>query len=384
MSTWDIPEEVIEGWEPYAWPELTFGDPLAELQQLVRGLMLDILANLAPGLFQGYDPAIPAGATPTIDGNIDGGMYPAVDGGNPNLGIDGSVAGDTVPDPPPAEPPALFKVITPRVAGHTDIQQIGDSSANVVPGATLRNVWKPTETGWPQVNEIGKATRLSDGTVVWWPLGAYPVAYRVTSVDNGTYTVKRVQDADSEVAGTEISNVYSVGGTLFVGDEVIIVRRGDTEIGAFAGAVGLHAAAHIRAGADEIDGDKLDLDWNPTNYTPAATPAEADHVDNLTAHLYGIDQALSAAISHTLDGTPHSDVAAITEAQGQVLYQDGTDWQALGPGTSGYFLKTQGAAANPVWASAWDYTNFAGYDAGKTQVLTHVSGTLTWKDTTEC
>ena len=56
---------------------------------------------------------------------------------------------------------------------------------------------------------------------------------------------------------------------------------------------GTHASRHITAGLDEIDGDKLDVDWNPSNYTPATTPAEADSVDNLTAHLFGIDQVLA-------------------------------------------------------------------------------------------
>jgi ABC-type tungstate transport system permease subunit len=53
-----------------------------------------------------------------------------------------------------------------------------------------------------------------------------------------------------------------------------------------------HASTHITSGGDEIDGDKLDIDWTPTNYTPSTTPTEADNVDNLTAHLYGIDQAI--------------------------------------------------------------------------------------------
>lgn len=42
-----------------------------------------------------------------------------------------------------------------------------------------------------------------------------------------------------------------------------------------------------------LDGDQLDIDWNPSYYTPAATPAQADDVDDLTAHLYGIDQKLA-------------------------------------------------------------------------------------------
>jgi hypothetical protein len=52
-----------------------------------------------------------------------------------------------------------------------------------------------------------------------------------------------------------------------------------------------HASTHING--DEIDGDKLDIDWNPSNYTPTATPSEADDVDDLTAHLAGIDSAIS-------------------------------------------------------------------------------------------
>jgi hypothetical protein len=41
-----------------------------------------------------------------------------------------------------------------------------------------------------------------------------------------------------------------------------------------------------------LDGDHLDIDFTPSYYTPSATPAEADDVDDLAAHLYGIDQKL--------------------------------------------------------------------------------------------
>lgn len=39
-----------------------------------------------------------------------------------------------------------------------------------------------------------------------------------------------------------------------------------------------------------------------------------------------------------------------SQAQGDIAYFDGTSWTRLGAGTSGYFLKTQGAGANPIWA----------------------------------
>jgi len=63
----------------------------------------------------------------------------------------------------------------------------------------------------------------------------------------------------------------------------------------------LHASTHIDGGADAIDGDRLEITWGPpTNYTPSTTPAEADSTDDLTAHLYGIDQALAGG-GGTLD-----------------------------------------------------------------------------------
>src|SRR3990167_8204257 len=43
-----------------------------------------------------------------------------------------------------------------------------------------------------------------------------------------------------------------------------------------------------------------------------------------------------------------------SEAQGDVLYHNGTIWTRLGVGTSGQFLQTQGASANPQWASPSD------------------------------
>ena len=33
------------------------------------------------------------------------------------------------------------------------------------------------------------------------------------------------------------------------------------------------------------------------------------------------------------------------------MYRDSSGWSRLGAGTSGYFLKTQGASSNPLWAS---------------------------------
>jgi microcystin-dependent protein len=46
-----------------------------------------------------------------------------------------------------------------------------------------------------------------------------------------------------------------------------------------------------------------------------------------------------------------ADVAGITWNQGDLLYFNGSNLIDLGPGTSGQFLKTNGAGANPAWAT---------------------------------
>jgi hypothetical protein len=75
-----------------------------------------------------------------------------------------------------------------------------------------------------------------------------------------------------------------------------------------------HAASHITSGADELDADQADIDWNPTTYVPA-TDALAPSVDNLTAHLKGVDNSI-AALSGPL--TPGLAI------RGQFTYSSGT------------------------------------------------------------
>ena len=42
-------------------------------------------------------------------------------------------------------------------------------------------------------------------------------------------------------------------------------------------------------------------------------------------------------------------VAAMTENQNDLLYFDGSNWNRLAIGTSGYVLKSQGASSPPSW-----------------------------------
>lgn len=51
------------------------------------------------------------------------------------------------------------------------------------------------------------------------------------------------------------------------------------------------------------------------------------------------------------EGTAAEVLAFVGATQGQILYRDASGWTVLAPGTSGQFLQTLGAAANPAWAT---------------------------------
>lgn len=65
-------------------------------------------------------------------------------------------------------------------------------------------------------------------------------------------------------------------------------------------------------------------------------------------------------------------LAGLSGVQGDVIYRDGSQWQRLAAGTSGYFLKTNGAAANPAWAAA------GGSNAYYPAFTTPVDGDFAW------
>ena len=65
-------------------------------------------------------------------------------------------------------------------------------------------------------------------------------------------------------------------------------------------------------------------------------------------------------------------IAMTSDAQGDILYYNGTDYVRLGPGTSGYALKTAGASANPAWGEVTSTGDFA--NGGDTATANRVLG----------
>jgi hypothetical protein len=116
-----------------------------------------------------------------------------------------------------------------------------------------------------------------------------------------------------------------------------------------------------------------------TNLTGTASGLTAGHVTtnaNLTGDVTSVGNAstiaanavTNAKMATAADGTIKSNISGSTAVpsdntitavldklfgttQGSVIYRGASTWGTLTPGTSGNFLKTLGAAANPVWSA---------------------------------
>ena len=101
-----------------------------------------------------------------------------------------------------------------------------------------------------------------------------------------------------------------------------------------AGAVDL-----VHMSADSVDSDQY-VDGSIDNAHLAANSVDSDqYVDG------SIDTDHIAANAVT-----GAKIAMTSDAQGDVLFYGGTDYERLAAGTSGYFLKTLGSGADPAWA----------------------------------
>lgn len=95
-----------------------------------------------------------------------------------------------------------------------------------------------------------------------------------------------------------------------------------------------------------VDGDKPAASGFNTRYLlPINLLNSGIEADNIASNAVTTAKIANNAV----DGTK---IAMGSDAQGDILYYNGTDYVRLAPGTSGHYLQTQGAAANPQWAQA--------------------------------
>lgn len=91
-----------------------------------------------------------------------------------------------------------------------------------------------------------------------------------------------------------------------------------------------HAGEHIRGGTDLIDGDRLTVDYVPTNYTRNSAAAGAGATTDLTAHLSGIDNYMRfgqiVCTSSTRPTSPTQGMSIYETDTNRVMFYNGSVW----------------------------------------------------------
>jgi hypothetical protein len=103
--------------------------------------------------------------------------------------------------------------------------------------------------------------------------------------------------------GSDVVDTDDLAFTQFSGAGSIAAGSGLEKTG---NTLSVKVADLISGGAAEIDGDKLDIDYSPSNYTPDTTPAVVDNASELSAHLAGIDNALAGISTENITQEMHT------------------------------------------------------------------------------
>ena len=145
-----------------------------------------------------------------------------------------------------------------------------------------------------------------------------------------------------DAAVTISTTVGAVNITPAAGSAIVLDGTINVDAGVVTGATSITSTAFIGA-----------LTGNATTATALAATRTIGMTGDVVWTSAGFDgsgnvTAVANIQANSVDGTM---IALGSDAQGDIMYYDGSDWARLGAGTSGHFLKTQGTSANPTWAS---------------------------------
>jgi hypothetical protein len=140
-------------------------------------------------------------------------------------------------------------------------------------------------------------------------------------------------------------------GTFTVNAQGQLTAASDTNIAISAAAVTSGTLTAARGGTGNSSyavGDIL--------YASATTPTLSKLAIGTAYQINAVNSGATAPSWQSLSSL--IDNAFTASTQGTILYRGASAWTALAPGTSGYFLKTQGASADPVWGATGGVTSF--------------------------
>ncbi len=149
------------------------------------------------------------------------------------------------------------------------------------------------EEGWNCTSDTGTVIDTNNNN---WAIYTRREAY---TAGNGVTLTGSAFSLDAAfVASTGIENdgadklrLAVQGNGIAGGAGTVLSVNPDNTTGGDTAAVSVSANG-VGIDVTTLDGDHLRVDVGSVNYTPSTTPAEATHVDDLAAHLKGIDNAL--------------------------------------------------------------------------------------------
>lgn len=311
--------------------------------------------------------------------------------------------------------------------------------------ALSTNIYAEVTTTFPASVEAGSGIIISKSggvyTVSFDPSGI--AMNSITNAQMATVSAQRLVGNPAGIAagrseislGTDLEFTgTTVQGAAFTG--AVTKDAGSTTTTLGTGVVGSAnltdgAVTSAKVGADAVDGTKIPDDAIGNEHIAADAvqaaqiATDAVTVDAIAANAVGsselADNAVDTAaiaddavtfakISDMGNATVLSNVSGgsaspsanslsallngtIGSTQGSVIYRGASAWSQLGPGTSGQFLKTNGAGANPEWAAggsggglAWatpqaatsgTAIDFTGIPAGVSRIVMFFKGVST-------
>ena len=129
----------------------------------------------------------------------------------------------------------------------------------------------------------------------------------------------------------------------------------------------------------------VDVDANPAAVGTGLFAARNDHKHNIATGIgtsIGAINALGSSISLSRSDHKHAvvDLAISGQAQGDLIYFNGSNWVRLAAGSSGFVLTSNGVGLNPTWTAAPTLTTAAPVNVNVSTALIGIATTAARSD----